>query len=281
MVMVKTETDQIQFDEFYATQDNPNAGVWIGLSDRENPGEMSWNDGDYVGYQNWAVGEPGATIDQFPGGACAYMADSSVNNWMTEICGYTKFGYACEKIKGHECPQGWSFFSSPDGPKCYMFVLNGASHRDWIAADSHCKSIGAELMEIANKEEQFILSTHFTDWNKAGVTRLWLGLRCSVGSDSRAEWRSHSTGYPPSYTEWGANEPPEDCDAKPMYTRYECGREMDNRGEQYDEYYNGVLSCPVGDVIEIISSLYGRANSKICSKAYTDGLKPLNPDYGE
>ena len=64
--MVKTEYDQQNFDQFYRDQATA-TGVWIGISDRENPGEMAWNDGDYVGYKNWAMGEPDITMDQFKG----------------------------------------------------------------------------------------------------------------------------------------------------------------------------------------------------------------------
>ena len=70
-------------------------------------------------------------------------------------------------------------------------MLNGASHRDWIAADHYCQSIGAELLEVNSDDEQFILTTHFKDWNKAGVTRLWLGLRCHPDyADGKAAWKS-------------------------------------------------------------------------------------------
>ena len=32
--------------------------VWLGISDHDSPGTMAWIDGDYVGYTNWAIGEP-------------------------------------------------------------------------------------------------------------------------------------------------------------------------------------------------------------------------------
>jgi len=98
-------------------------------------------------------------------------------------------------------------------------------------------------MEINNKEEEFILSTHFPDWTMAGVSRLWLGVRCSVGYNGRAEWKSHSTGKVPNYAEWGANEPSEDCDGKPMFTTYECEREYDNRTELENCPYDIIFSA--------------------------------------
>jgi len=48
------------------------------------------------------------------GGTCGYMISPTVDNWMTDVCGSTSYGYACEKMKGNQCPQGWTFFSSPD-----------------------------------------------------------------------------------------------------------------------------------------------------------------------
>ena len=147
MVMLKTETDQRNFDQFYSTKNADNVPVWLGLSDHLNPGEMAWNDGDYVAYSNWAFGEPDATMNEFRGGTCAAMTDPVVDSWVTEVCGQGgKFGYACEKMTGSQCPQGWIFHNSErSGAFCFQFILNGASFKDWIMADQHCSSIGAQF----------------------------------------------------------------------------------------------------------------------------------------
>ena len=274
MIMLKSETDQTNLNSFLATLEGF-GGTWLGLSDHDTPGEMAWNDGDYVSYMNWGVGEPDATLQQYPGGTCAGQGDVTLDNWVTDRCGErSRFGYACQKMQGNQCPQGWSFFASTDGKKCYHFVLNGASHRDWISAHHYCDSIGAELLELNNADEQFILTTHFKDWNKAGVTRLWLGLRCSTDYTGNVIWNSQSNGHPPRYSDWGDDEPSKDCDGKPIITYYECEKNVDPRGPEYNEYYNAELKCPAGELIEILSSFFGRASTDICSVGNVDGFCP-------
>ena len=120
---------------------------------------------------------------------------------------------------GNQCPQGWMYYSSKSGSgKCYSFVLNGAEASDWISADHYCTAIGASLLEVESADEQFILSTHFNDWKNAGVTDLWLGIRCKVleyGGYS-AKWVSHSTDSQPIYNQWADDEPADDCDGRPL-----------------------------------------------------------------
>jgi len=73
-------------------------------------------------------------------------------------------------------------------------------------------------MEVRNKDEQFILSTHFADWSKGGVSRLWLGVRCHVDIHTGdAHWLSHSTEMAPVYNQWGDNEPAEEQSCKIAY----------------------------------------------------------------
>ena len=55
LIMLKSESEQKYFDEFYTSLNTP-WGIWLGLSDHDNPGTMAWYDGDYVGYTNWAPG---------------------------------------------------------------------------------------------------------------------------------------------------------------------------------------------------------------------------------
>ena len=112
---------------------------------------MSWYDGDYLSYQNWGFGEPDVTLGMYPGGTCGYKEYGSfVPTWSTSRCG-SKRGFICQKQKGNQCPDGWTFYASPDGQKCYKFMLNGATHKDYISAEYYCHSIGANIMEIANK----------------------------------------------------------------------------------------------------------------------------------
>ena len=120
-------------------------------------------------------------------------------------------------------------------------------------------------MEVADSSERFFLTSHFHEWNQAGVTRMWLGARCSVGRYGKAEWISHSTGRPLDFADWAGGEPSEDCDGKPVWTWYECEQADDPRGAEYDEFTNPTFSCPAGEVVEIKSAFYGRASGEICS----------------
>ena len=89
---------------------------------------------------------------------------------------------------------GWLYHRSPNsGDNCYLFVLNGGAFKDWISADHHCSSIGASLIEINDDSEQFFVASHFKEWNAAGVSRMWLGVRCKSGYNGRPDWYSHST----------------------------------------------------------------------------------------
>jgi len=83
-----------------------------------------------LSYQNWALGEPDVSLSEWPGGTCAAQIDKEYDLWITKRCGERgRFGTGCEKLRGNECPQGWTFFASTDGPLCYEFILNGASYK--------------------------------------------------------------------------------------------------------------------------------------------------------
>ena len=72
---------------------------------------------------------------------------------------------------------------------------------------------------------------------------------------------------PLDYNQWGSDEPSEDCDGKPITTWYECEKGNDARGPEFNEYDPNVeLTCPLGEIIEIKSALYGRANNEVCNK---------------
>ena len=52
------------------------------------------------------------------------------------------------------------------------------------------------------QQENDGLIKYYSDWARAGVTRLWIGVTSDQSCDFQA-----SNGYPLSYTGWGANEP--------------------------------------------------------------------------
>ena len=146
MIKIKSESEESNLNKFTSTISGF-GGTWLGLSDTESPGEMRWDDGDYLSYQNWAFGEPDITLEQYPGllkkiiliknffikyilqgGTCA--AKSAIS-WTTSRCGVSNYyGYICEKEIGNNCPEGWQFYATPDGQKCYKFMLNGGTHKE-------------------------------------------------------------------------------------------------------------------------------------------------------
>ena len=100
MVLIKSDTEQNNLNQFLKTKGDNFQGIWLGMTDVMSPGDLKWIDNDYVSYQNWAYGEPESTLSQYPGGTCA--GQPALDNWVTERCGErNRFGYACEKLKGN------------------------------------------------------------------------------------------------------------------------------------------------------------------------------------
>ena len=96
------------------------------------------------------------TLNSYQGGTCGVQIDEV---WATDVCGEPyKYGIACEKMKGNQCPDGWTYHKSASGENCYFFVLNGRNFKDFLSADHHCTSIGANLMEINDEQEQFFVA---------------------------------------------------------------------------------------------------------------------------
>ncbi|KAG2460758.1 MRC2 protein, partial [Polypterus senegalus] len=139
--------------------------VWTALQDQNRTGTFRWLGGDEVTYTNWNREQPG-----YRKGGCVVMATgSSTGLWEVKDCDSAKAKYICRQTLGSatspalpvpaptpsvsgSCPQGWS--SSGMLHHCYKQVQDKLS---WLQAHLFCQERGAQLLSIANfEEEQFV-----------------------------------------------------------------------------------------------------------------------------
>ncbi|XP_039595978.1 C-type mannose receptor 2 isoform X1 [Polypterus senegalus] len=144
--------------------------VWTALQDQNRTGTFRWLGGDEVTYTNWNREQPG-----YRKGGCVVMATgSSTGLWEVKDCDSAKAKYICRQTLGSatspalpvpaptpsvsgSCPQGWS--SSGMLHHCYK-VFHYQQVQDklsWLQAHLFCQERGAQLLSIANfEEEQFV-----------------------------------------------------------------------------------------------------------------------------
>ena len=182
---------------------------WIGLSDAFTPGSMTWSIGhDQPSYTNWVFGEPDNALANYPPGtACAFISKGAPSDgaWSVVNCGQRDKAYVCQRSVGATCPTGWTLLKTgpnQEDEKCVLFVLNGMESAQWWTAKQYCNSIGARMFLPESQKENDALIKYYSDWERAGVTRLWIG----VTSDSDCDFRA-SNGYPLGYSGWGGDEP--------------------------------------------------------------------------
>jgi len=83
------------------------------------------------------------------------------------------------------------------GDSCYHF---SAERSTWYDADSKCRKMGALLLSIDSKEEEFYIKLHMRHDYKD--TRMW-----TSGIADRGKYIWHSTGKPILYGTWCPGEP--------------------------------------------------------------------------
>ena len=158
-------------------------------------------------YVNWIFGEPDMTQSQFPGHSCGAISADFYNedrNWGVLNCNVRSV-FTCQVGVGRQCPDGWDFIPNGLDGKCVNFYLGGGSHLPWYDAYQYCESIGSRLLLIENEKEQELISQHFNEWERAGVSRLW--LRISDLSDQYKKPNEYCDWTNYDYSQWSTSEP--------------------------------------------------------------------------
>ncbi|KAI8521387.1 hypothetical protein Bbelb_011410 [Branchiostoma belcheri] len=172
--------------------------LWIGLSERSEPGQFLWTSGHSVSYTNWAASEPGFWL--YSDDSCVEMRtnDNDVGLWDDVSCDAQR-GFICQGFKGSslppqttpmsKCPSGYSLYLS----SCYKVT---DSKGPWEERNVACQQEGAKLSSILNVYQQaFVMSL--------AKSRVWIGLS-DIQTPQQYRW---TDGWPLIYANWGPNEP--------------------------------------------------------------------------
>ena len=213
LAVIRSETEQKAVTETILNNENyEKKGYWIGLTDHDTMGTLTWIiNQDQPSYQHWAFGEPSdQTLASFPGGTCGFI-DNSVSDdfWSTTKCGELQ-GFVCEHEPGKICPDEWTYYKSDQNTEsCLYFVINGHELLQWWSARQYCDSIGSNLFLPTSEAEQNNLSKYYSDWSRAGITRLWIGVESKDSSCQFSTWDGRSLYY----EGWESDQPK--CETEP------------------------------------------------------------------
>jgi len=168
--------------------------VWLGLTDSGAENSFVWSNGEPLGYDNWANGEPN---DAGHGGEdCAEMK-SGTGQWNDIQCHSGQKAAICGR-QASICGSQWA----DSGSRCYRYYLDAQSYDDAIRT---CQVQGGQLAHAASSAEDNALRHIMT------VSSIWLGMD---DKESENTWKL-SNGETATYTNWNNGEPNnaggEDC----------------------------------------------------------------------
>ncbi|XP_059828140.1 macrophage mannose receptor 1 [Hypanus sabinus] len=186
----------------------PEAYFWIGIKSGEDiEGTFISVDRKKVSFTHWNINMPGRNV------GCVGMATgNSAGLWDVYDCN-TKAKYICRSWADGvtpppfiptrppaTCASGWKTYDNSQ--YCYkVFVKSHEFKKSWFGARDYCRSRGADLVSIHNKEEADFIWTELvlllTD------SPLWIGIS-KPGPNSGFVW---SDGSPVEYEKWNAGEP--------------------------------------------------------------------------
>ena len=122
------------------------------------------------------------------------------------------------KYTGNACPAGWTFLQANGKGKCYQFVLNGRDHLPWYSTFQYCQSIGAKTLHVENWGEQNAIARYFSEWNRLGIGRMWLGLsdfdHDHPKPDLSCNFRYQDSYGDPAFTNWDQTTEQPKCEEK-------------------------------------------------------------------
>lgn len=109
---------------------------WIGMFDQSRQNVFKWSDGTPFTYTNFAPGKP----NSYNGGNFGECGESVNGEWHDDACAsLTNRPYVCKV----------SYFNNAGGGNYAFFKKS----KNWLDAQAHCKSIGANLVTIETEAE--------------------------------------------------------------------------------------------------------------------------------
>ncbi|XP_061732556.1 macrophage mannose receptor 1 isoform X2 [Nerophis ophidion] len=163
------------------TLDASSWDLWIGLSNLKcdkiscqlevGSNRTNWSDSVPVGYTNWAPNEP--IIDTQVGSCAAIIKNPSdeFGKWRSHVCRYER-PYMCKRPANTICPPGWLSFAG----SCYWLVSNTNLLTTWHDAFTKCSDVGAHLLIVNSKDEQFFINGRLPDFHQVDIPDIWIGL---------------------------------------------------------------------------------------------------------
>lgn len=220
LVHIVNDQEQADFDKWHSgkisqeSKSSDQTGTWLGLSDIEsdpNQPQMEWYHSGPPVYTNWIYGEPDTTEKAHQLDSCAFIDHTMVDggmsnpNWSIDSC-QTKKQYVCQKTIGSQCPDGWYLAPNENEGKCMQFYVSGNSHISWYEASRMCQSMGAQMLMVESEMEQQFVTRRFSEWSRAGVTRLWLDDTDLSTHYPKPNEQCERT-YHGTYDQWTTDEP--------------------------------------------------------------------------